>query len=144
MNGPRTAVVVRLVLWLAIPAAAVLSLVAASAVGLALLSIADTFCAPGARMSGVCTAPWYDVIAAGISCFSTALAASLMVGSTWGIAPSGKGAAAACILLLGIVFAVYSALATGAWAAACSAVLGGGTTYWLLTARVRPPSGPHP
>jgi hypothetical protein len=119
--------------WVLLPVACIAAWYVAFFVGLVLLSVAESFCPSDQMVSGLCTAPWFRTVQAGIVCFSTALSAALVVTAAFVTAPAARVLVAWLALGLGSIVALYFAVATSAWALFASAVAAGLLAVVLLT-----------
>ena len=121
--------------WLLVIAAPILGWYIALVAGLLLLDFTESWCPPEEMISGMCTAAWFPLASNAVFCFSTALAAVLVVAGAVLAAPSRRRQVAWTAFALGSVVALALAAAAVAWAEFASAVLAGGLTAFLLARR---------
>ena len=116
-------------------AAPILGWYVALVAGLLLLDFAESWCPPEEMISGMCTAAWFPLASNAVFCFSTALAAVLVVAGAGLSAPARRRQVAWTAFTLGSVVALALAVAAVAWAEFVSAVIAGGLAAFLLSRR---------
>ena len=104
--------------------------------GYALLSYVESLCPPELLVSGMCTAEWFPGAEKAVFCFSTALAATLVVLATVIVAPLHKGRAAWIAFAGGAMAAIPMGIAAQAWLELLSALMAGALTAALVYGRL--------
>ncbi len=128
--------ILRTVRWILVPLAAAAGWYAAFVGGIALLTAAKAFCPPDQMVSGSCVATWWQPVETVIFCFSTALAAVLVVGAAFLAAPSHRRQVAWIVFGGGGLVAVWMMIETGKyWAGASALAAGLATAWWLARSR---------
>jgi hypothetical protein len=119
--------------WVLTPIASISAWYVALFLGIILLGIAESFCPTDEMVSGMCVAPWFQVVESGIFCFSTALSAVFVVSSAYFVAPAGKVLIAWLAFFIGAIVAFIVALGTSTWGMFASAVIAGLLTAVILS-----------
>ncbi len=126
----------RIVRWILVPLAAVAGWYVALIGGIGLLTAAEAFCPPDQMVSGSCQATWWQPVEQIIFCFSTALAAVLVVGAAFLVAPSHRRQVAWIVFAGGGLVAVWMMIGTGAyWMGLTALAAGWVTARWLARSR---------
>lgn len=124
----------KVIRWILVPVTCILAWHLAVVLGLFLLRFAESFCPEEQMVSEMCTAPWWRTLEKGIFCFSTGMAAILVVAVGFFIAPGVRKLVVWIVFALGSIVALWMAVASATWAECVSAV-GAGLLTSLLLAR---------
>ena len=114
--------------WLLVPVAALGAWGASILIGATLLDLVTRLCPAEQMVSGLCTAPWWPYAERTVFCVSAAIAAALVVAATTLTAPSHRRIIAIVVFLAGLAFAVFFAVAAGAYLELVAAAASGGLT----------------
>ncbi|HEY5761904.1 MAG TPA: DUF2784 domain-containing protein [Rhodocyclaceae bacterium] len=118
--------------WGLLLPAALVGWYAALVAGMLLLALAERLCPAEAMVSGACVAPWFDSVSTAVFCFSTGLAAALIVLLPTLVAPRARPHVAWVVFGLGSVAAVLMGVTASAYAEMASAVVAGALmAIWL-------------
>jgi hypothetical protein len=121
--------------WILLPVACAASWAAALLLGALAHSFATSLCPPDQMVSGMCVAPWFRSVETGLTCFFSAFAAALIVASAFFIAPAVQQLAGWTVFIVGAVYALWIAFATGAWPEFTAAGIAGLAALLLLVRR---------
>jgi hypothetical protein len=114
------------------PVAAFAAWFAAMLIGIIALRLAESLCPENQMVSGICTAPWWRPLEAGVFCFTSGLSAVLVVMAAFFVAPAARVFVAWLAFGVGSIVALWMAAEGAAWAECASAIAAGLPTSLLL------------
>jgi hypothetical protein len=123
----------RVVRWILLPIVCIAAWIAALFAGIVADSVAEFFCTADQMVSGMCVAPWSEILAAWLVRFFCAFAAALIVASYYFTAPTARTLVAWVVFSMGAVYALWIAVVSWAWGEFVAAGVGGVAAVLLLT-----------
>ena len=120
-----------------VPVSALVVWAAVLLLGLAGVTVLDSFCPPQQMVSGACIAPWHQPAVEALIIACAGLAAFGIVVVTGLLAPVHTLRVAVVAFACGALFARYLAQSGDAWGAFLAAAAGGSTGLWLVASRWR-------
>ena len=123
----------RAVRWILLPIVCFAAWIAALFTGMVAHSTAELFCPADQIVSGMCVAPWFEILDTWLIRFFSAFAASLIIVSSYFTAPTRRILVAWIVFGVGGVYALWLALVSWAWGEFLAAGVGGVAAVLLLT-----------
>ena len=122
-----------MVRWILLPIVCIAAWIAALFAGIVAHSVAQFFCPADQMASGMCVAPWFEVLDTWLSRFFSAFAAALMIVSCYFAAPAARAVVAWVVFGADAVYALWIAVVSWAWGEFVAAGVGGLAAVLLLT-----------
>ena len=123
----------RVVRWILLPIVCIAAWIAALFTGIVAHSTAELFCPADQMVSGMCVAPWFQILEGWLIRFFSAFAAALIIVSCYFTAPAARVLVAWVVFSLGAVYALWIAVVSWAWGEFIAAGVGGVAALLLLT-----------
>ena len=123
--------------WIAVPLSAIAVWYGLLLLGIASVGVLDSLCPAELMISGVCTAPWYELAFDALVLVYTGLVSAGVVLIPGFLAPSHRFYVALSAYVAGACFAIYVASMGSVWAPFATSAVSGSAALWLAASTWR-------